>query len=802
MADEEEKRPLRHLKFKEFTVLDSDLSADEIRRLYAEKMTELRNNAGSNSQKLEDLKKDRAEEKKDLSEQKADLGKDPQTFYTKMQQRYERAVAELDAEYPDKNDAEYSRRLTQVKERFAAVLDKKLLDTNQGAYVNKVMDTIERSEEKIDKELKTAETKTNAENNKLAASAKMLKDQQKLLEANPDLYAKLYNVKQRSGTRDEAKNDPQTMIMPNQKGQPCLAVVLQDARFPAGFIISDGKINFTQDHIDQMTVDKMREIVDYLERRGIKDIELPGGIDEKLAAMYNEAEQANKAAEEAARANEQEDPAAENAPIRPLPENNHEEIPSAGAANHDLSNENTNLGNETVVAAQTVDYGKAVKSIDDWVFGAGGLDKQRGWTGFKSYKGSSLGDFGRALFGGNMKGWDCWAIYDQGNFNNPELDGKIDKEGYMKVKYALKIYSRVTKDKNGNERLDIRYAMPNNKKITDDYADGLVGILKKAGNTHINFPNGLPESDLGTFRLSCAKQGIVPMMKNLDANKVKKMLEAAESKLKPKELIEYKLKLAEWMEKCALEDCAKNGQDMEEHHNNAIISSLRAEYEYAPFHDMYEKRGGMRGILENVVRENGENHKDGIVKIYAASSAVKDIFDVYKDNPNAPLGAVMTALAQKTGVRDMEQFKNDFMRHMAADEKLRGKALNLDKPLRDMSPREVGALMKAMLPHEEKIAQSKLEAKFKKSIDDYNSDVIGDKESTIISDFKRKSRENISNIDKELKDDLGVKGIFTPSQGDPDYDFTELRQKYPKKEKKGRQQDPRLYDDDYERNER
>ena len=65
MADEEEKRPLRHLKFKEFTVLDSDLSADEIRRLYAEKMTELRNNAGSNSQKLEDLKKDRAEEKKE-----------------------------------------------------------------------------------------------------------------------------------------------------------------------------------------------------------------------------------------------------------------------------------------------------------------------------------------------------------------------------------------------------------------------------------------------------------------------------------------------------------------------------------------------------------------------------------------------------------------------------------------------------------------------------------------------------------------------------------------------------------------
>lgn len=790
MADEEERRPLRHLKFREFENVSGDLTADEIRRLYANKMTELRDNARGNSQALENLKKDKEEEKKELDEQKSDLGKDPRTFYVKMKERYDSEMSALAAEYPDQSDPEYSRRADLIKARFAHVLDKELLDTNQNAYVNKVMDAVERSEAKISNDLRVAETKTNAENNKLAASAKMLNDQQKLLEANPDLYAKLYNIKQRSATHDDPRKDPQTMIAADKKGQPCLAVIMADARFPAGFIVSDGKINFSQDNIDKMTVEMMRQIIDYLDRRGIHGIELPDGIDEKLAAAYNEADGANRETENAARINEQETPEAEEAPIRPLPENDgREEIPASGYTNQDARDfANEFGGNETVMAAQTVDYGKLVSNIDDWVFGVGGMNKQKNWTGFKSYK-----------FKG---GWDCWAVYDQGDFKNDELDGKVDKDGYMKVKYAFKIYSRVKKDDKGNDRLEIRYAMPGGKKITDGYAKGVMRMLKKCGMTHVNFPDGLPEEDEGTFRIAAASNGLVPLFKNLSESKVKKMLEVAESKLKPKELIEYKLKLAEWMEKCALEDCAKNGQDMEEHHNNAIISSLRAEYEYAPFHDMYEKRGGMRGILENVVRENGENHKDGIVKIYAASSAVKDIFDVYKDNPNAPLGAVMTALAQKTGVRDMEQFKNDFMRHMAADEKLRGKALNLDKPLRDMSPREVGALMKAMLPHEEKIAQSKLEAKFKKSIDDYNSDVIGDKESTIISDFKRKSRENISNIDKELKDDLGVKGIFTPSQGDPDYDFTELRQKYPKKEKKGRRQDPRLYDDDNERNER
>ena len=37
MADEEERRPLRHLKFREFENVSGDLTADEIRRLYASK---------------------------------------------------------------------------------------------------------------------------------------------------------------------------------------------------------------------------------------------------------------------------------------------------------------------------------------------------------------------------------------------------------------------------------------------------------------------------------------------------------------------------------------------------------------------------------------------------------------------------------------------------------------------------------------------------------------------------------------------------------------------------------------------
>lgn len=550
MADEEERRPLRHLKFREFENVSGDLTADEIRRLYANKMTELRDNARGNSQALENLKKDKEEEKKELDEQKSDLGKDPRTFYVKMKERYDSEMSALAAEYPDQSDPEYSRRADLIKARFAHVLDKELLDTNQNAYVNKVMDAVERSEAKISNDLRVAETKTNAENNKLAASAKMLNDQQKLLEANPDLYAKLYNIKQRSATHDDPRKDPQTMIAADKKGQPCLAVIMADARFPAGFIVSDGKINFSQDNIDKMTVEMMRQIIDYLDRRGIHGIELPDGIDEKLAAAYNEADGANRETENAVRINEQETPEAEEAPIRPLPENDgREEIPASGYTNQDARDfANEFGGNETVMAAQTVDYGKLVSNIDDWVFGVGGMNKQKNWTGFKSYK-----------FKG---GWDCWAVYDQGNFKNDELDGKVDKDGYMKVKYAFKIYSRVKKDDKGNDRLEIRYAMPGGKKITDGYAKGVMRMLKKCGMTHVNFPDGLPEEDEGTFRIAAASNGLVPLFKNLSESKVKKMLEEAESKLSAKELVEYKLKLANWMEECALEDCAKDGKSL------------------------------------------------------------------------------------------------------------------------------------------------------------------------------------------------------------------------------------------------
>ena len=783
MADEEEKRPLRHLRFREFENVAGDMTADEIRRHYAKEMLELRNDYQGKQKSLENLKQAKEAEKNDIAEQKVDIGKDPQKFYDNMKQRYNNEMSELASEYPDKGNPEYLRRAAQIEARFAQFLDKELLDSNQGAYVNKVMDAIELNETKIGQELQEAEIQTKKECDKLKNSAQKTNEQQQLLEANPDMYTKLYNVKQRSSL-PEYKGKEAVQIISGPKGQPCLSVILADAQIPTAFSISDGKINFQQEIIDKMTVDTMRRIVDYLERRGIHGIELPDGIDEKLAAAYNEADKANREAEEAARINEQESSEAKNAPIQPMPENDgSKEVRASGYTNQDARDFADAFGNnETVIAAQTVDYSKAYTSIDDWVFGAGGMNKQKNWTAFKSYKTDG--------------GWDSWAIYDQGNFKNEELDGKVDKDGYMKVKYAFKIYSRVKKV-NGSNRLEVRYAMPNGKKITDDYAEGLMKVMKKTGVTHVNFPDGLPETDGGAFRIGCAKNGLVPLLKNLDDTKVKKMLEAAETRLSAKELVDYKLRLAEWMEECAIEDCAKDGKDFDQHKNATLINNLKAEYEYAPFRDMYEKGGGIRKVLEDTVKANEENDKDGLAVVVGASNAAKDLFEVYKTHSTESADAVIIALSKRLNKDDnpidAEKIKQDFLRSMSKDEKLAGKSFDFGKSFRDMSPNEVGALMRAILPQEEKLAQKKIEEKFRKSIETTNAGGVGDKESTITSDMRRIARDNISNIDGELKD-AGIKGIYVVPVGYAEYDYSELRKKYPKK--KGRGSDPHQYDDD------
>lgn len=790
MADEEEKKPLKHFKFKEFSVLDSDVTAEEIRKRYAEKRKELDENIKLNNQKLTDLKAENDINRQDLKEQQDDLGKDPKLYFSKMKRRYDSEVAALESEYPDKSNPEYARRLDVINARYEHALDENLLRTNQNAYVNKVMDGIEASKEKMSKDERFLEAQNQEENEKLKNSSEVIGKQQALLEKNPELYAKLYNIMERSQTYEDKTKNPVVAIKEDGKGQPCLSVILREARIPGGFIITDGKINFSEQNINIMTLDTMRQIIDYLDRRGIKGIELPADINERLRNLYEEADKANREAEEQNRANEPENPEEENAPFQPLPENDNgtERTPlstSGGYTNQDARDFADDFGpGETVVAAQSfkVDYKKTEKDIENWILGSKGLHKKSGWNAFKSYK---SGD------------WTCWTLYDQGNVNNPDLDGKVDKDGYMKVKYAFKLYSRMKKDDQGNPRLEVRYAMPNGKKISDDYAEGMMHIFKGAGITHLNYPDGLPESDESSFRIVAAAVGIVPMLKNLNEYKVKKMLEKSEAKLAPKDLLEYKLKLANWMEECAREDCSKSGKDYDEHRNASFINSLKAEYKYAPFRDMYEKGEGIRKVLEDTVKANEENDKDGLVKVVGASNAAKDLFEVYKTHQDQSAEAVILAIAKQmqhpNHPVDAEKLKQDFLRNMAQDEKLAGKTFNFGKSFRGMTPNEVGALMKAMLPQEEALAKDKIEAKFKKSVEITNGGGIGDKESTITSDMRRMARENISNIDGELKD-AGVKGIYTVPMGYADYDYSELRQKYPKK--KGANSNARFYDDD------
>lgn len=96
-----------------------------------------------------------------------------------------------------------------------------------------------------------------------------------------------------------------------------------------------------------------------------------------------------------------------------------------------------------------------------------------------------------------------------------------------------------------------------------------------------------------------------------------------------------------------MEDCAKDGKSFDEHKNASLINNLKAEYEYAPFRDMYEKGGGIRKVLENTVKANEENDKDGLIKIVGASNAAKDLFEVYKTHSEKSAEDVIIALAER-----------------------------------------------------------------------------------------------------------------------------------------------------------
>lgn len=759
MADQEEK-PKRHFTFTEFSANDVDSpTGEQIRESLQRKTEELRNDIQIRTQSFNDYKAKTSEEQTDLADQKTELAKDPQKYYDMMLKRRDNELAELDAAYPDKTITEYSAKVAVINAKYAMALDKDTLDKNPSVYTNNNFDRLEKNVEQANKRLDTETTRFNGEVNRLNTQIKGSERQIGILDKDPELYAKLHEIKKFS------ENDERVAgvgLDQNSKGEPCLAVVMKEAGIPYGFMISDGRITFNQDSIDKMTVDTMRSILDYLERRGITGIELPDDIDKKLAESYEQAEAANRQELE----NEQNTPTGEPGDY-PLPEG--EQLPE-DFGNRDRS-QDEDRGITTISGPDQIDYKKAKKNIDDWVFGDGGLNKSNGWDAFKKT---------------TTDGYDVWTIYDQGNFKNEELDGKTDKDGYMKVKYAFKIYAKTVKDANGNDKLELSYAMPNKKKISDGYAKGIMRMMKKSGITHANFPKGLPEEDEGTFRIACASNGIVPKFKNLSASKIKKMLDEAESKLSDKELLDYKLRLAEWMEQCANEDNMKSGKEFSEHKNATLINNLKGEYKYTPFRDMYEKGGGMRETLEQIIRDNEDNKggwkidpntskevlvdgkkvekTSGAIKIAAAADAVKDVFELYKQHSDQSFGEMLNDPWLSDKIR------NDFMKNMGDA----GAAFDPNKKVRDLKPKEMNALFLAVAKSNETKIENDLLDELKA-----NAKTSGRPESdaTITGRIVGKANNHLREVNNLLEDN-GVKKIYCPSLGTPRHDFDPMREKH------------------------
>lgn len=738
----EEEKPLKHILYSR-TNVDESYTAEAVGLALDNELAAKRADLEKAVRDYEAGKAENDAKISELQNQIDEINKDPRAYHRRMVQKfrkdvndvekrfaeeeetlketeaYQQAKAEFDAAVQnlDPNLPDYEQRTKELERKFRAAaspqykMDMLRLSKEGQKLKGDFASYIEEAVRDLKVKINQTELETSAEGRKvqqLKNQENAIKTQKNIYNKDPELYASLYAVKDSTSQIPESGKKVE---LGEHNGKPCLAVLLQHENVPYGFVISDGKIHFNQETIDKMSLEAMRSIINYLDRHGISGLSLPEGIDDKLAAYYQQAkDEENK-------------------------ELLHDQTEIAAATQEQVNDDRADVATEAP-APQNYDYKNTVAQINDWVYGENGMNKREGYTAFKEYK--------------IKGGYDVWVIYDQGNFDNRELDGKIDKEGNVKVKYALKIYSRMGKDKDGNPRLEINYAMPGNKKISGAYAGGIARMAKKSGCTHMSFPSGMNENDEEEFRFACAKNGLVPRLGNLTEAKVKEMLSKAEPKLSSKEFLEYKLAMAEWMEKCAIKD--QKGKPFAEHKNAKYINNLKAEYKYTPFRDMYEGSGGLRELFESKISDAKADKEKGAVEVAGAARALAKFYKLYGSYES---GKVSDMLNQFSA---------------AEREAILNAGVNPDTLVRNLKPAEAQTIYKGMIQGEVKKATQELLTSYdnNKKLDKEERSELRD----LVHEVVESAEQEIAEVNNSLKD-YGVKDIYLPKNyGYPKFDFS------------------------------
>lgn len=614
-----------------------------------------------------------------------------------------------------------------------------------------------------------------------------------LFDKNPELYTNLFALKETTngdtytenkGTENERTADKaHAKICEDQNGNLFLAVEVFKPT-DVSFQVHDGKLSFNP---AGMTPDQLKEIISWLDHRGLSsfvnmdELKLENAdpkTEEMFAGVKDEIKEETANSEEdyvrsvsadrvlsveeekeqtAAEAEHTAAPNAENLPA----EQEEEQLQSPGEAETELPIESSTLpiqeANRNKAPGDAKD--KAVASITKWM----DKNKRRGLSYFITHKG----------------GYTIFTAFGTENPDNMDLDGVIDsKTKDVKVRNEGKLYVRM--DEKG--RLEVSFAMPGGKPLSDNYADRIMDAYKDAGITRVKFES-LSDANEGVIRSACGRALMIPVGLGLSQVKFDKMIDAAEGrhgKNNPK-VLKYKRDLALELAR-QLEQKGIDWQDPK-NKNNVDCRCVRGaigSYNLAPFRDWWEDFG-LRGAYENIVKSGSNTNAAATI---GAAEAVGKLYAAFNeglnsaDNLNLPQqerGTVGYLLSPRCAILNDEE-KQQFKQYLNGNESI---------PMRDMPPEAAIKLFSIMQKTEENAAKKKIEDEYERLVHD--EFYRGNAERDAVAPFLTDAATSINNVAEDIKD-TGLPPIFICRVGNPKYDFSAVKRR---QNEQSRQTSPR-----------
>lgn len=573
----------------------------------------------------------------------------------------------------DLKSAEVQQRL--AAERKALMSELESLSTNLVNLSNRL-----NAAEPADKSRLMAEYRKLSENkNSVKHKLETLDKQLAAFSAKPNEFTNLYNAGENVGKNDGVNK---TELKTDENGNLKLVVEMMRPS-PFGFTISDGHLTFENSDVSS---EQLKEMLEVLDKMGIKNIRIPDELDKKLKDGLNKAINERREAEnnnydrnrapvmidgmrvpDTFPANQPEE-ARDNA--SPSPE---AELPVIPGANPEFDNaEPANLPQAPEAPQYPYDYKELHHKIEFDI-----LQRNMG-----KVKDSSF-------FHVKEGGYDKWYVYDTQNPNNYDNDGKRDKDGDVKVKNAFVIWAKEKDDGS----IELGYSMPNGKPVSNALADKLISLHKDRGATHIKF-GGMTDDDAGTFRTRCARLGIIPIGIGINEKQAAEMVGEAAKKLSDKDLQTFKWRLAQQMR----QNIRNSGKSVEDDRSVAYIKELEGDFKFNPFKNAYDDV--FKGIIEHEKRSMKAENAIGAV------NALDKIFEAYRggmetDDPGA---VTMSDILKPQNNLFTEEEINAIKAKYAEN----GMSIPLDKPMNELKKEDLGMMFEAVLPIQRKQAYEEL----------------------------------------------------------------------------------------------